>query len=392
MIADGVITVRVGYMRGYGGGIRRVLGEGLPVLSARADLDVEYADLFASDADMDDMERRGVRVNREVGVNGPSLLSVRRGWARRAELVGALPRLWRIAWRFRAWANGVHVVYVHSYRDLLAALAFRSLTRRSRRPVIVWHCHGMGPHTPLAFRQVTRVPSAVIAVSRSVGDRLSQANVGCRTVVIHNAVDAPGLGASASSADLSARKHDGRFLLMVACAALRPDKGVHVVIRALGSLPDEVALWVTGDTKDPAAQAYIELLQEAAARLGVQDRITYLGQVEDVWGCMAAADVVVVPSLVHEAFGLVAAEAMALGKPVIASGRGGLLEVVGHDSPLLFDPDNPGQLVEAVLRLRSESDLYEREAARGQRRVAERFSYERWADQVATVFREAVRP
>lgn len=61
------------------------------------------------------------------------------------------------------------------------------------------------------------------------------------------------------------------------------------------------------------------------------------------------ADVVVVPSLLPEPFGLVAIEAMSAGKPVIAANHGGLTEIVVHnETGILFEPNNPQALAEAI--------------------------------------------
>ena len=70
---------------------------------------------------------------------------------------------------------------------------------------------------------------------------------------------------------------------------------------------------------------------------------------------VALADLVVVPSR-YEGFGLTALEAMALGKPVLATTAGGLPEVVG-DAGILVDVANPTQLGEQILRLAFDESL-----------------------------------
>jgi glycosyltransferase involved in cell wall biosynthesis len=90
-----------------------------------------------------------------------------------------------------------------------------------------------------------------------------------------------------------------------------------------------------------------------------------------VLGTMARASVVVVPSIFPEPFGLVAAEAMSVGTPVVASAVGGLPEVLGHgDAGVLVPPDDPVSLRSAVAELLADPGRRVAMAARGRARAA----------------------
>jgi glycosyltransferase involved in cell wall biosynthesis len=82
-------------------------------------------------------------------------------------------------------------------------------------------------------------------------------------------------------------------------------------------------------------------------------RVEFLGQV-DPHAFFRDLDVLVVPSLWSEPFGLVATEAMAHGVPVLAAARGGLKEIVtpGRDG-FLFEPSDPASFLELFDRIRS---------------------------------------
>jgi glycosyltransferase involved in cell wall biosynthesis len=85
----------------------------------------------------------------------------------------------------------------------------------------------------------------------------------------------------------------------------------------------------------------------AAAQL--QNSVFMLGHVADVGSLMRQVDMVIVPSLV-EPFGLVAIEAMASEKLVIASNVGGLSEIIEHKKTgVLIEPSNPSQLAENII-------------------------------------------
>ena len=93
-------------------------------------------------------------------------------------------------------------------------------------------------------------------------------------------------------------------------------------------------------------------LHALAARHGLTGQVHLLGSRDDVPALMNAADAIVHASVQPEPFGLVVVEAMALGKPVVASNLGGPSETVTPGTGLLFDPDDPAALahqLQAVL-------------------------------------------
>jgi glycosyltransferase involved in cell wall biosynthesis len=99
------------------------------------------------------------------------------------------------------------------------------------------------------------------------------------------------------------------------------------------------------------------------------------------------ARLLVQPSF-EEGFGLTVLEAMSLGVPVVAARRGSLPEVVGDAGPLV-DPDNPGDIADAIARLLADEGYAAECAARGLAR-ARTFSWERTARKVFDVYREAI--
>jgi glycosyltransferase involved in cell wall biosynthesis len=134
--------------------------------------------------------------------------------------------------------------------------------------------------------------------------------------------------------------------------AITRDKGVHELCQAFVSLPGEERLRLWGDCEDPA---YLDSLQPY---LG--DRVSYQGPFDHslLGDVLAGLDVLVVPSLVHESFSLVALEARTAGLPVVASDVGALSELIEDGTNgLLVPPGDVGRLAAALNLLRDHATL-----------------------------------
>ncbi len=130
-------------------------------------------------------------------------------------------------------------------------------------------------------------------------------------------------------------------------ARLTPQKGLEYLIRAAKILLDrgisKFSVTVAGDGPDRGS------LLELAASLGVSAYFSFLGMVDrsEVKRLIQECDVFVLPSL-HETFGIVTAEAMACGKPVIATRCGGPEFVVPRHAGFLVNPGDPTGLADAI--------------------------------------------
>jgi D-inositol-3-phosphate glycosyltransferase len=185
----------------------------------------------------------------------------------------------------------------------------------------------------------------------------------------------------------------GRVLLFV--GRLERLKGVDVAIRALAFLRDrthdDLRLIVLGEDVRDGEESEKERLKLVASASGVRDRVDFLGSVahHELPYFYAAADVCVMPSY-SESFGLVALEAQACGRPVVASGVSGLRSVVRDEvSGYLIDGHDPATYAERIGRLLADPDLAQQMGRRG-RLLAQRFSWTRTADRLGTLFEGAI--
>jgi glycogen(starch) synthase len=133
-------------------------------------------------------------------------------------------------------------------------------------------------------------------------------------------------------------------------------KGIEVAIRALEHLPG-AHLTVVGSGDD----AYLERLRSVARETGTEDRIAFRPGVgrRELPAIYAESDAVVFPVQWEEPWGLVPLEAMAVGVPVVATGRGGSGEFLRDgENCLVYRPaDDPVELAAAVHRLAEDEGL-----------------------------------
>jgi glycosyltransferase involved in cell wall biosynthesis len=127
-------------------------------------------------------------------------------------------------------------------------------------------------------------------------------------------------------------------------------------------------------------------LQDYARQRVVADHVTFTGFRDDLPALLARWDLFVLPSL-WEGFGLVLLEAMAAGRPVVASRVGPIPEIVQHgETGLLVEPGQPGPLADALLKVLENPDLAARFGAAGRRRVAERFTLDRMVAEIEALY------
>lgn len=154
-------------------------------------------------------------------------------------------------------------------------------------------------------------------------------------------------------------------------------KGVDTAVRALAQLPSAATLTVWGGGDD----SYLEDMRTLAAELGVGHRLRFEGWA-DTDGLLRAyseADAVVFPVRWEEPFGLVPLEAMGLGRPVIATARGGTAEFVRDgDNAVVFDVDDVQGLADSVRRMAGDEELRAR-LRDGGRRTAVQYTVREFA-------------
>ncbi|MBC7785842.1 MAG: glycosyltransferase family 4 protein [Burkholderiales bacterium] len=172
--------------------------------------------------------------------------------------------------------------------------------------------------------------------------------------------------------------------LVVSATRLVKEKSVDTLVDAMARvrerLPDARCVIAGEGSLGPDLAKQIE-------RAGLQDVVRLLGFRDDVSALMAAGDVFVLPSL-SEPFGLVLLEAMALGRPVVATASGGPLEIVEDGvSGLLVKPEASDQMADAISSILVDPAGAQSMGEAGRARFESHFTANRMAALTAAVYR-----
>lgn len=163
-----------------------------------------------------------------------------------------------------------------------------------------------------------------------------------RLTVIPNGIDASKYAEAIPSEDITSQ--GGRIILMV--SSFRPQKDHPTLIRALAILPVEYRLYLAGGSETDEDRRYLNDCKQLVTDLGLGKRVCFLGIRPDVPQLLAASDVVVL-STAYEGMSLSLLEAMAAGRPLLASDVPGVHDLVSG-AGLLFPFGDDQRLAELI--------------------------------------------
>jgi glycosyltransferase involved in cell wall biosynthesis len=251
----------------------------------------------------------------------------------------------------------------------------------------VLHLHVLLPNPlPVSTRMVLRNIHAYIAISNCVYDAAVQAAV--PETLIHRIPNFVEQSLATPPSLLPAAPTIGIFGRVI------PWKGQKEFLAAarmvMRRFPDVYAL-VVGDAADWES-AYLEDCVRAVREWGLSGRVEFTGMVRDVTSFYRRCSVVVHASIEPEPFGMVIIEAMAQGRPVVASALGAGAEIVrSSGGGLIADPRSPEELAEKICILLSDRQLAQEMGTRGFREVQQHYDPRVIARRFESVYQSVFR-
>lgn len=250
---------------------------------------------------------------------------------------------------------------------------FAPVARRRGVPVVFWqHNHAAGRSI---VERLTRRTPAELVICNSVWTSKSTPAVqpAVPIAVVHPPVvlqPVPNGTRQRMRASLQAADD----VVLLAASRLEPGKGHLNLVRAAGRLADVPgwSLWIAGAAQRPLEQTYLHEVQAEVARLGLESRVRFLGERRDVPLLMSAADIFCQANASPDAFGIVFAEALLSGLPVVTPNIGGAPEIVSETCGRLVPPDDVDALAGALRELVEQPALRRQLGASGPAHAAAR--------------------
>jgi glycosyltransferase involved in cell wall biosynthesis len=275
---------------------------------------------------------------------------------------------------------------------------------KPRDSKVLWHLHDYIARRALTaklLRYSAHRCAAAIANSRSVADDMR--TVCGSALPVHpvwNAVDLNRFSPRGPQLDLDAMSGlpSATDVIRVGLiATFARWKGHPTFLRALAMLPPSLRVrgYVIGGPvyETAGSQVTLEELRQEAISLGLATRVGFTGMVPDSSAAMRALDVVVHASTDPEPFGLVIAEAMACGKPVITSGAGGARELAEPGvNALVHTPGDAADLARAIETLTSNASLRARIGEAGRATAERSFTRRRLASELTPIYEGLAGP
>lgn len=291
-------------------------------------------------------------------------------------------------WTFNRKLQGRRIEIVHS--NTLAVLS-GAIWAWLRGIPHIWHVHEIIEHPAVARKGfpllVSLLADRVAAISYAVGDFLSNGHPYLQkiTTVIWNGLPEGKPPSDSSLNEFRKQIGAGNDEVVVALVGrINRWKGQILFIEAAELLADRQfsnVIFVMVGGPPPGQDHFREKLQARINASPIKNRLKLLGFLENIRVVWDACDIGVVPSTEPEPFGIVALEAMAAAKPVIAADHGGLSEIVKHaQTGLLFQPNSAEDLANKLSTLISDEAKRQQYGARGRKRFETVFGVNRFVN------------
>ena len=285
------------------------------------------------------------------------------------------------------------IVHTHKYKDsFIGTLVARGVGI----PHVVRVVHGLPePFNGLRNAKMVGYTTAdrvitdwlvdrVVAVSWDIEKVLKRIYGSKRVLCIHNGIDVEAVRVTIQREAMRTKWHIAEDTVVLGTVGrLVPVKGHAILLEAtriLRMIKRNVTLVVVGD--GPLRSE----LEATAQQLGLENAVIFAGHQDQVYDFMNMMDIFVLPSL-HEGIPMVLLEALALQRPVVATGVGGIPEVLVHDrSGKLVGAGDAGELALTLQELIERPDKAEALGVEGRRQVEQEFSAHTMAARTADLY------
>ncbi|MGB2763544.1 MAG: glycosyltransferase family 4 protein [Candidatus Aminicenantaceae bacterium] len=343
---------------------------------------MKYDEIRAQEKDIQRLEQEGIEF-----ILCPPLV-------RRTNIIKDLKTfldIWRIIKK-----KSPEIVHTHSSK---AGLLGRLAAKLARIPIVVHTPHGhvffgyFGPLKTKIFiileRLVSRITDRIIALTNKEKEDYIKFRIANEDKfdVIYSGIELDKFKELSEDKKQNLVKELGipeKSLIIGTVGRLVPVKGHEFLIKAakyiISKYPEAFFVF-TGD--GPLEQN----LERQAFKLGIKDNIIFLGWRDDVAKIISIYDIFALPSL-NEGMGRVLAEAMALGKPIVASNVGGIPDLVTHGKNGFLVPTRNSEKLAKYIQILIEDKEQREKMGQVGKETVKNFSKEKMVEKIANLYEE----
>ncbi|VAX34860.1 hypothetical protein MNBD_UNCLBAC01-1102 [hydrothermal vent metagenome] len=295
----------------------------------------------------------------------------------------------KLLWRLKKIIKEKEIDLLHTHN--MSPLIYGSLVARWVGIKMVNTRHGRASHK--TYRFIWNLTSRVVAISDDARTELLQHNFieENKVKVIYNAINLSDFEFIKNIQFKTQVWHDfglqSDSLLIGIVARLSIEKDHKTLIKAFQRIAEssmDVKLLIIGDGQ------LKENLKSLVKKLNIENKVKFLGFRKDIPELINILDLFVLSSTM-EGVSLTLLEAMAAGKPVIATNVGGNPEVVvDGDTGLLVPSGDPKKMAEAIIKILSDKELAAQMGNAGRKRVEKFFSLEKMVDKYEKIYQEVI--
>jgi glycosyltransferase involved in cell wall biosynthesis len=290
------------------------------------------------------------------------------------------------------------VIHAHGYQFFTSDVA-ATMSKIKKKPLILTlhgfprgfaklthkaYFHLIGKKTLTAAKKLIAVSNAVAREFKAIGVQKEQISI------IPNGIDLEKFKHMPDGKNFKKRvniKENGRMVLSI--GRIEEVKGFHHLIMALAKIREKTApikLVIAGPEFN-----YGQQLRKLVAETKMEDRVIFYGAIDgrEKLEALAATDVAIISSI-YEGFSIFLLEAMAAGKPVIATKTGVAQEIIKHGkNGFLINPGNVEELSETIIEIlnNNQTSLMSQES----RNTANAFDWKKIAEQVISVYDQSIK-
>ena len=282
--------------------------------------------------------------------------------------------------------ENIDLVYSNTTAVLAGAFAAKATGRKH-----IWHIHEIIEKPAFLHRFfawiISKYCTQVIAVSHAVKEHWQKENTSEKIKVIYNGFDYSPFYNNESTLRKELNIEEDAVIIGT-IGRISEWKGQDYFLQIAGQISkshNNIKFVIAGDTY-PGNEYLIQSLNSIAEQEKIENSTFFLGFRKDVNNILHSFDIFVLPSILPDPLPTVVLEAMAAGKPVIATKQGGSVEMIkNNETGYLIPIKEPKKAASIIKELIIDKNLRTKLGAAGQNRVEEQFSQEKFRSELINV-------